>query len=198
MSASLALLKRPPFILASASPRRRDLLAEHDYEFRVEPADVIEVAPPHFSPGETVLYNARLKASALASKYPGNLVVGVDTLVAFEGRIFGKPADMPEAERMLSELNGRAHAVFSGVSLIRRSSGQERAFIEVTQVRFRVLSAEGRRAYLQRIGPLDKAGAYAAQDDNGEIIESVEGSFSNVVGLPMETFGRVIREFYNE
>ncbi len=187
---------RPPLILASASPRRRDLLAEHHYAFTVEPADVAEVAPAYLTPGEIVLFNARLKASALAGRYPGALVVGVDTLVAFQGRVFGKPADMAEAERMLSELNGDTHEVFSGVCLIHRALRRERSFVEISRVRFRTLSPVERRAYLERIGPLDKAGAYAAQDDQGEIIEKVEGSLSNVIGLPMERFNQVYREFF--
>jgi septum formation protein len=118
-------------------------------------------------------------------------VLGVDTLVAFEGRVFGKPADMAVAEAMLEELNGRTHAVFSGVWLV-NAAGAADGFVEVTEVHFRTLSAEHRRAYLQRIGPLDKAGAYAAQDDGGELIERVEGSLSNVIGLPMESLQKAV------
>jgi len=180
-----------PLILASASPRRRQLLAEHGYVFEVEPADVVEVAPAHLTPAETVLYNARLKACAVAAGRPGRWVLGVDTLVAFEGRVFGKPADMAVAEAMLEELNGRTHAVFSGVWLV-NAAGAADGFVEVTEVHFRMLTAEHRRAYLQRIGPLDKAGAYAAQDDGGELIERVEGSLSNVIGLPMESLQKAV------
>lgn len=180
-----------PLILASASPRRRQLLTEHGYVFEVEPAEVVEIAPPHLTPAETVLYNARLKASAVAAGRPGRWVLGVDTLVAFEGRVFGKPADMAVAEAMLEELNGRTHAVFSGVWLV-TAAGSSHGFVEVTHVYFRTLSAEHRRAYLRRIGPLDKAGAYAAQDDGGELIERVEGSLSNVIGLPMESLQKAI------
>ena len=173
-------------VLASASPRRRQLLAEHGYEFTVAPADVDEIAPAHFTPREVVLWNARIKAHAVAGEMPGEIVLGVDTLVAYEGRILGKPRDMQEAFAMIRELNGQSHDVFSGVCLVRLAERKERTFSERTRVHFRRLSDAALRAYLTRIGPLDKAGAYAAQDDRGELIEHFEGSFTNVIGLPME------------
>ena len=188
-------LRPPPLILASASPRRRQLLAEHGYDFTVAPADVAEVAPAHFTPREVALWNARLKARAVAREQPGAIVLGVDTLVAFGGRIFGKPRDLDEAFAMVSELNGRAHEVFSGVCLLRAATGEERTFAEVTRVHFRTLTPPQIRAYLARIGPLDKAGAYAAQEDRGEIIARVEGSFTNVIGLPMESLAEHLRAF---
>jgi septum formation protein len=185
----------PPIVLASASPRRRELLAAHGYTFSVEPAEVTELLPPHLSPAETVIFNARLKALALAQKHPAALIIGVDTLVALEGRIFGKPANLQEARWMLSELEGRVHEVFSGVSLIWREAGLERHFAEATRVRFRTLSVAAREAYLARIAPLDKAGAYAAQDDQGALIEEMEGSLSNVIGLPMEALAAALQAF---
>ena len=185
----------PGLVLASASPRRRQLLAEHGYAFTVAPADVEEITPPHFTPREVVLWNARLKAQAVARQQPGALVLGVDTLVAFRGRIFGKPRDLAEAFAMVSELNGRTHEVFSGVCLVRAATGEERTFAEITRVHFRALTAAQLRAYLARIGPLDKAGAYAAQDDRGELISEVEGSFTNVIGLPMEALAAALRTF---
>lgn len=184
-----------PLILASASPRRRSLLTEHGYAFTVLPADVAEIAPPHFTPGETVLFNARLKARAIAREHPESLVLGVDTLVAFEGEVFGKPADMDAAFAMLSRLNGRTHEVYSGVCLAHFGASRESGFIEGTRVHFHRRSDAELRAYLARIGPLDKAGAYAAQDDRGGMIAQVEGSFSNVVGLPMEALERELKRF---
>ena len=181
--------------LASASPRRRQLLAEHGYEFTVAPADVVEIAPAHLTPREVALWNARIKAEAIAREHPDEIVLGVDTLVAFGGRIFGKPRDMDDAFAMVSELNGRAHEVFSGVCIKRAASGEERTFAEVTRVHFHKLTPAKLRAYLARIHPLDKAGAYAAQDDRGEIIARVEGSFTNVIGLPMEALAEHLRAF---
>jgi septum formation protein len=185
----------PPLILASASPRRRRLLLEHGYNFRVIPAGVDEIAPPHLSPGEITLFNARSKSHAIARNHPKELVLGVDTLVSFEGEIFGKPATMEEALRMLQRLNGRAHEVYSGVWLRHAATGKEHGFIEITRVHFRSLGEAELRAYLDRIGPLDKAGAYAAQEDHGDLIAHVEGSYSNVVGLPMEALGPALQKF---
>ena len=184
-----------PLVLASASPRRRQLLAEHGYEFTVAPADVDEIASAHLTPREIVLWNARAKARAIARNAPAACVLGVDTLVAFEGRVFGKPRDMDEAFAMIGELNGRTHDVFSGVCITRAATGEEHSFAEKTRVHFRQLDDAQLRTYLARIGPLDKAGAYAAQDDRGEIIARVEGSFTNVIGLPMEALAEALRQF---
>ena len=182
----MAPLAHPRLLLASASPRRRALLEEYGYAFTVEAANIAEVSPPHLTPGETVWYNARAKARAVARNHPQELVLGVDTEVVFENEIFGKPADFMAAEAMLRRLNGRVHEVYSGVCLLRLADGVERNFIEITRVQFHRLDARQRRAYLERINPLDKAGAYAAQEDRGHLIASVEGSFTNVIGLPME------------
>lgn len=177
-----------PLILASASPRRRDLLREAGYEFEIVPAHAEEIvrATPH----ETVLGNARAKAHAIARQRPDALVLGVDTEVWFGDRVLGKPADMADALRMIRELNGRAHEVFSGVCLAWEGGARERTFVEVTRVHFHHRTDDELRAYLARIGPLDKAGAYAAQEDAGVMIARVEGSFTNVIGLPMEALAR--------
>lgn len=185
----------PRLILASASPRRRQLLAEHGYDFTVIPAEVEEITPAHFTPREVVLWNARSKALAIARQHPQEIVLGVDTLVAFRGRIFGKPRDLDEAFAMIRALNGLPHEVYSGGCLIRATTGEERTFDEITRVHFRHLTPAQIRAYHVRIAPLDKAGAYAAQDDHGELIERVEGSFTNVIGLPMEALAEALRAF---
>lgn len=185
-----------PLILASTSPRRRQLLADHGYAFRAVPPPVIrEVTPAHLTPGETVLYNARTKAEAVAPRYPFDIVLGVDTLVACDGQIFGKPQSMDEALATLRRLNGRTHEVFSGVWLVHVGTRRQRGFIEVTRVRFRRLTIPRLRRYLERVDPLDKAGGYAAQEDDGELIERVEGSFTNVIGLPMEKLTDALRRF---
>ena len=170
------------------------LLEEHGYAFRVvQPTGVEEHAPLHLSPGETVLANARAKARAVARLHPDAVVLGVDTEVFFEGRVLGKPGDMEAAFAMLSRLNGRSHEVYSGVWIVGR--GRERGFIEVTRVHFLRRTEDEMRRYLARIGPLDKAGAYAAQDDRGGMIAGFEGSFSNVIGLPMERLAVELRAF---
>ena len=185
---------RPLLILASASPRRRALLREHGYAFEVRvPSGVEEIAPAHLSPGETVLANARAKARACAVQHMDEIVLGVDTEVFFAGRVLGKPADMEAAFAMLRRLNGRTHEVYSGVWIAGR--GRERGFIEVTQVRFHRRTDAELKRYLARIHPLDKAGAYAAQEDRGEMIAGVVGSYSNVIGLPMERLREELRGF---
>ena len=183
---------RPLLILASASPRRRALLQEHGCAFEVVvPRGVEEIAPAHLSPGEIVLANARAKANAVARERRDAIVLGVDTEVFFEGRVLGKPADMDAAFAMLRRLNGCSHEVYSGVWIV--GQRKERGFIEITRVHFHRRSDGELRRYLARIGPLDKAGAYAAQEDRGEMIARVEGSFSNVIGLPMERLREKLR-----
>jgi septum formation protein len=184
-----------PLVLASASPRRRTLLAEAGYEFRVEPADVSETAPAHLTVRETVLFNAKSKAEHVAHRHADSVVIGADTLVALEGRPFGKPRDLDEAFSMLSQLSGRTHEVFSGVWIVCRTRPLVRGFVETSQVRFRALSPDEIRAYMAQIQPLDKAGAYAAQEDATGIIAAIHGSRTNVIGLPMETLRRTLREF---
>lgn len=143
-----------------------------------------------------MLENAQLKARAVAALNPHELVLGVDTLVAFEGEVFGKPSNMEAAFAMLKRLNGQTHEVYSGVCLVHHAD-EEVCFVEITQVLFHHRSDEELRAYLNRIGPLDKAGAYAAQDDRGEMIARYEGSFSNVIGLPMEALAEALKDFEN-
>ncbi|MDD5350062.1 MAG: Maf family protein [Chthoniobacteraceae bacterium] len=183
-------------ILASASPRRRQLLTQYGYTFTVEPADIEEEMPPDLSASDITLFNARQKALHVAEKNPGALVIGVDTVVAFDGAVLGKPADMDEAFAMGSRLNGRIHEVYSAVWAVRKTPAASRALVEVSRVKFRTLDEAGLRRYLARIHPLDKAGAYAAQDESAEsIVESIEGSRTNVIGLPMEALKKLLQAF---
>lgn len=177
-------------LLASSSPRRTALLREFGYAFDVTVPDVEEISDPGMEPAALVRQNALLKGRAVARSHPDRIIVAADTVVAFQGRVFGKPADMEEARTMLRELNGRAHQVLSGLCLIDGKRALESCTVDTTLVQFRELSEEARTRYLERIHPLDKAGAYAAQDDCGEIIASVSGSLTNVIGLPMELLKR--------
>lgn len=164
---------------------------EYGYEFEVVPPDEVgEIAPAHLSPGEIVLANARAKARDVARRRPGRLILAVDTEVFFEGRVLGKPATMDDAFAMLSRLNGRTHEVYSGVWII--AAGGERGFVEVTRVHFKKRTRAFLLRYLLRIHPLDKAGAYAAQEDRGGMIRRVDGSFTNVIGLPMERLAAIL------
>jgi septum formation protein len=168
------------------------LLGERGFAFEVIPAHADETVQS--TPQATVIGNARRKAAAIAAGRPDALVLGVDTEVWFGGRIFGKPADLEDALRMLRELNGRTHEVYSGVCLAWNAGANEHTFVEITHVHFHERTDDELRSYLARIGPLDKAGAYAAQDDRGEMIARVEGSYSNVIGLPMEALEQALQQ----
>jgi septum formation protein len=179
-------LSLPPLVLASASPRRRELLLAAGLTCTFEPAQVDELDAPELGLAALVLANARAKALAVAGTRPGDIVLGADTLVWLDGSPLGKPTDTDAARRMLGELSGRVHEVATGIHLVRLEPRVQVEFHEVTRVRFRQLDAEGIGEYLRRVDVLDKAGAYALQEHGEMLVESVEGSRSNVVGLPME------------
>ena len=173
-------------MLASSSPRRAALLSEQGFEFEIASPRVAEKFDPALTLRELTLWNAIRKGMAIAQTRPDAVVLGADTLVALDNRIIGKPADVSEAAGMLRRLSGRTHEVCSAVAIYRQTSGKSDFFHDVSCVRFRQLSEPEIERYLVRVGPLDKAGAYAAQGSGAEIIAKIEGSFTNVVGLPME------------
>lgn len=179
-------MKLPPIILASASPRRVELLKLLSVKFRVLPATIEEVAHEHLSPLEVCQLNAHRKARAVAKKIPDALVIGADTLVFMDNEILGKPRHLAEAHRMIARLQGRTHQVVTGVCLMHLRAHRESIFAVSTDVLFHPLNARQIRDYLHRIHPLDKAGAYAIQEGGEMIISEISGSFSNVVGLPVE------------
>ncbi|HEY1789869.1 MAG TPA: Maf family protein [Verrucomicrobiae bacterium] len=179
-------MKLPPLILASASPRRAELLRQLKLEFEVVPSDAKEVIDENLSPLELCQLNAHRKARTVAKKIPDALVLGADTLVFLDHKIFGKPADKAQARDMLLQLQGRTHQVVTGVSLIHLRTHAEKIFAVSTDVMFRALTPEQIDEYLAKINPLDKAGAYAIQENGELIVSEISGSFSNVVGLPIE------------
>jgi len=179
-------VKLLPLILASASPRRQELLQLLDIEFRVVPSDAEELHDEQFTVSEVAQLNAYRKARAVAKKFPDCLVLGADTLVCLGTKLFGKPANSEEAHRMLKELSGKTHQVVTGLCLMHLRTHQQRTFSDITDVRFRALTPAHIQHYLKQMNPLDKAGAYGIQDGGELIIEEISGSFSNVVGLPLE------------
>ena len=183
-------MKLPPLILASASPRRSELLRLLDIEFRVVTSDATELHDDQFTAVEVAQLNAYRKARAVAKKFPDSLVLGADTLVYLGTKLFGKPANREEAHRMLKQLAGHTHQVVTGVCLMHLRAHREQTFSEITDVQFRKLTAAHIQHYLAQMNPLDKAGAYAIQDGGELIIEEISGSFSNVVGLPVERLRR--------
>jgi septum formation protein len=179
-------VKLPPLILASASPRRAELLRQLKLEFQVVPGDATEVFDEQLSPRELCQLNAHRKARTVAKKIPDALVLGADTLVFLGREIFGKPCDIAEARRMLMQLQGRTHQVVTGVSLIHQRAHRERNFAVSTDVTFLPLTDGQISGYLSKMNPLDKAGAYAIQEHGDKIVAEISGSYSNVVGLPVE------------
>jgi septum formation protein len=179
-------MKLPPFILASASPRRAELLRQLEVEFKVVPSDATEVYDEQLSPHELCQLNAHRKTRVITKKNPDALVLGADTLVFLEREIFGKPRDLADARRMLSQLQGRTHQVVTGVCLMHLRAHRERIFAISTDVVFRPLTENQIGDYLAKINSLDKAGAYAIQEHGELIVAEISGSFSNVVGLPLE------------
>ena len=176
----------PQFILASSSPRRFELLRELGVDFEVLSSDASEVHHEQLTAGEISQINAYRKARAVAKRFPDALVLGADTVVYLDTTLFGKPANHEDAYRMLKQLQGNTHQVVTGVCLMRLRGHRQKVFAESTEVRFRSLTTREIQDYLARINPLDKAGSYAIQEHGDKIIENISGSFSNVVGLPLE------------
>jgi septum formation protein len=182
-----------PFILASASPRRRELLAQAGFTFDVVPAHVPEVQKPGEDPIHFVTRLAREKAEAVAATHaltPDTLVLGADTIVVVDEEILGKPRDEADAARMLRSLSGKTHQVITGVCLAKGRERQRAA--EVTFVRFNTLSDAEIDAYVATGEPLDKAGAYAIQGRAGRWVPRIHGCYFNVVGLPLALVSSMI------
>ncbi|MFN0130130.1 MAG: Maf family protein [Verrucomicrobiales bacterium] len=176
-----------PLILASASPRRRELLRTLVDDFAVVTADEVQEAhDPERSPADLTEHNARLKATSVAARHPGALVLGADTLVYLDDEPLGKPDSLAEAATMLRRLSGRRHTVCTGVCLAGPLARDIQVFHDLTQVQFRPLDEATITEYLTKVHVLDKAGAYAAQERADLIIQRLDGSYSNVVGLPLE------------
>ena len=174
-------------ILASESPRRRALLARLGIDFLVRPAAVRELSEVKGTPEQMVLINAGMKADQVASAYPESLVLGADTSVFLDGKALNKPADPEDARRMLRALSGREHSVLTGIALRRKGHSELKLDrCAESRVRFKTLDEATIERYLSQVNPLDKAGGYAVQEHGDLIVESLSGSHSNVVGLPLE------------
>ena len=174
---------RAPLVLASRSPQRRAILEQLGVDFTVVPADVEEET--HGEPRQLVVENALRKARAVAAER----VLGVDTDVVLDGRVFGKPTHEDEAETLLRRLSGRTHEVWSGIAL--RAGGAERTASALTRVRFRRLEDPDLRWYLRSGEWRDRAGGYAIQGRGAALVESIDGDFWNVVGLPLSELLRL-------
>ncbi|MHB9038805.1 MAG: Maf family protein [Armatimonadota bacterium] len=181
-------------ILASASPRREELLSLIFREFWVVPSKFDESEVPlELPPAEHVVYSSLMKARDVARDNPKSVVIGADTVVVADDTILGKPRDRSDAARMLGMLNGRTHQVYTGVSVI--YGGEEHSGFECTDVKFSELSDEVISRYISSGEPMDKAGAYAIQGRGAVLIESINGCYFNVVGLPVHRLSVILHEF---
>ncbi len=183
------------YILASMSPRRKEILADMGLEFSVEPSDVDEnigVSDPVLLVKELSL----LKASNIASKHQGEdaLIIAADTVVALNGEILGKPADKADASRMLSMLSGATHSVYTGYCVADAKTGKTVSKCAETGVTFRELTEEEIACYVESGEPMDKAGAYGIQGGAGKFVISTDGEYTNVVGLPKEALTNLLKE----
>ncbi len=175
-----------PFILASASPRRTELLRDAGLPHRVVVAAVTEHEDPSTDPAKMVLHNARLKAAAVSRLHPDALVLGSDTTVALGDRALNKPADLAESRAMLRSLSGREHTVHTGVCLLCPSLGIDESHDVTAWVRFNVLSEDDITRYQSLVNTLDKAGAYGIQEGREIIIDDYQRPISTIMGLPVE------------
>ncbi len=184
--------------LASTSPRRKEILKKAGISFRILKPAYEEDNGLKGLPSQIVKIHARKKAESCVRQIKDGIILGADTIVYLRGAIIGKPKNMKEACLILGRLQGRRHAVYTGGALLQVKAGRivrKTIFFEKSRVKIKKLSAADIRHYFKKVNPLDKAGAYAVQSPHGGIIEAVQGSFSNVIGLPIEAVSRHLNRF---
>lgn len=183
-----------PLILASASPRRHELLARLGVPFTVVTAAVTEFEDPSADPRTMVAHNAALKADWVSARHPEAVVLGADTTVFLDGTVLNKPVDAADARAMLRRLSGRTHTVFTGLAVRRGRDGLRREAEASSEVTFRELDEALIEAYLARVPTLDKAGGYSIQDQGDLIVAGYRGSYTNIMGLPLETTKQILTQ----
>lgn len=191
-AAPLSSGEPPRLILASASPRRRELLGSLGVSFTVVTASVTEHEESSTDPRVMVAHNAALKADWVAERHPDAFVLGADTTVFIDGHALNKPADLAAARVMLRRLSGRPHTVFTGIAFRRRSTGLKIDQGVASEVSFKPLTEAVIDSYLAQVNVLDKAGAYAIQEHGELIVAGYTGSWTNIVGLPLETTKQIL------
>ncbi|HCU25786.1 MAG TPA: septum formation protein Maf [Deltaproteobacteria bacterium] len=184
-------------VLASISPRRRELLESLRIPFLAVAPHFEEISDSRLSPSEEALSFAQAKAESLRSDYPDAWIIGGDTLIALAGEKIGKPRDARDAERMLKKLSGKRHEIFTGLALLDAASGKLESSLSRVAIRMKELSATQIAAYVATGEALDKAGAYAIQGLGRDLIESVEGDFDAAVGLPLRELAKILEEWKN-
>ncbi len=182
-------------VLASASPRRRELLEQVGLEFSIDPGEVDERVPAGEEPGHLVLRLALDKATSVARRHPGAVVIGADTVVVLDGTVLGKPSDVDHARAMLRLLAGAAHRVLTGVAVVDAFSGRRRSEYEETLVWMRPYTEQEIERYLATGEPMGKAGAYAIQGRGALLVRRIEGCYANVVGMPLVLLASLLENF---
>lgn len=182
-------------ILASSSPRRRELLEKIGLEFIVDYNEIDESFPDNLSPAEGVELLSFKKAQAAASKYNNGVVIGSDTIVVLDGEVLGKPAHHEDAYAMLNKLQGSVHEVISGIAVLDIDLGESFVSHEITKVKMRSMSEEMILRYIEAADYEDKAGSYAIQELGAILVERIEGDYFNVVGLPLYLLSRLLEKF---
>ena len=183
------------FILASSSPRRRELLLRLQTPFDIILPDVDEsIIPPDGSPETYCTALAELKANDISQHYPNNLVIGSDTIVVLDDQIMGKPDDKAQAQKMLESLSGRTHHVYTGVCLKWAERNIHHLFAEITMVTFRELEERDINHYIESSPPYDKAGSYGIQDWSAVFVQEIKGCYDNVVGFPISRFYQELKK----
>ncbi len=187
--------KKPSIILASSSPRRRDLLRQIGVDFDIFPADVNESILAGESPEDYAVRVSFDKVRVVAKKVGEGIIIAADTIVVFKDIILGKPVDSKDAKRMLEMLSGKMHRVISGLAVMNAATGMVMCRTSTTSVWFRNLDEDEVKKYVLSGEPLDKAGAYGIQGKGALLVARIEGCYNNVVGLPLALLDEVLREF---
>ncbi len=183
-------------VLASGSPRRKELLKQFFSDFVIDQANVTEIDHLNGSSIEQVVQkNALMKAQAVCDKHPNSLVIGADTVVFFQNQLIGKPKNPADAKKILTRFNGKWHLVYTGIALIETNSNKQVIDFEKTKLKFRKVSEKEIDDYVATGEPMDMAGAYASQGKGAFLIEKIEGSKTNVIGLPMEKLKVILAKY---
>jgi septum formation protein len=191
----MSITSKALFILASESPRRREILKSVGFKFKIVPAHVNEKYLSGETPREHVKRLSRDKAMVIAGKFPSAWVLGADTIVVINGNILGKPKDKTQAKKMLEQLSGREHKVFTGFTIVNMANKKCSTKVVQSAVRFKTISLEELEWYIACDEPYDKAGGYAIQGKGAYFIQSIRGSYTNVIGLPLCEVLETLKKF---
>ncbi|MGV7227695.1 MAG: Maf family protein [Nitrospirales bacterium] len=181
-------------LLASTSPRRRELLGLLGLQFQIVPPTCEETLSPHLAPSEQTRKFAQDKAQSVANQHPQDLVIGSDTVIEIEGKLLGKPENIQEAETMLRQLRGRCHQVHTGVAIIQKATNVSIDFVETARVWIHPFDETTLQSYLATEESLGKAGAYSIQGEGAQLIERIEGDYPTIVGLPLRRTAKVLEQ----